>query len=116
MATTTYAAPVTVNEANNGSSIELRVGQTLVLTLESNPTTGYEWSYNGQSDSNITQQGEAVFAANHAEKGWVGGGGVERWTFLAIKPGSETLNFEYKRPWEKDIEPVRTVFFHVKIK
>ena len=27
----------------SGSTVELRKGQTLVFTLESNPTTGYQW-------------------------------------------------------------------------
>jgi formylglycine-generating enzyme required for sulfatase activity len=36
----------------------------------------------------------------------VGGGGTETWTFRAIAPGSATLTFEYKRPWED--KPLQT--------
>ena len=116
MNTTSYADSVTINEADSGNLIEMSVGQTLILNLGSNPTTGYDWSYAGHSNSIITEQGKPAYTANQIGKGLVGGGGIVRWTFLAIKPGSESLKLEYKRPWEKDIEPVRTVFYHVKIK
>ena len=37
------AKTVEVNEEMNGGSVTLEQGQTLVLKLASNPTTGYDW-------------------------------------------------------------------------
>lgn len=44
-ATSPVAAPPTViTETHNNKKTALRVGEMLVVRLESNPTTGYEWS------------------------------------------------------------------------
>jgi predicted secreted protein len=42
-----------------------------------------------------------------------GVGGFETWKLRATKVGRETLKFEYRRPWEKNVSPAKTVLFNV---
>jgi predicted secreted protein len=47
--------------------------------------------------------------------GGVGVGGVETWTFQAMAKGATTLLFEYARPFEKNVPPVKTSKFRITI-
>ena len=51
----TQAEPLTANDADNGRTIELNVGQSLVLTLGANPTTGYCWIFDDQSSQIVVR-------------------------------------------------------------
>ena len=46
---------------DEGSRVELRVGQALVVRLESNPTTGYGWEVAGSTEPALRQVGETEF-------------------------------------------------------
>jgi len=110
-----HAQPQIASDVDNGRTIELQVGQAFQLMLGSNPTTGYRWVYEGKS-SIVAQEGKQVYSADNPDKGLMGGGGVERWTFRALKPGTETLRLEYRRPWEQAVEPANRVEFPVIVK
>jgi inhibitor of cysteine peptidase len=112
----TRAAPLTANDADNGHTIELKVGQALVLTLGSNPTTGYGWVFDDQSTQIVAREGKPTYTADMPGRGLVGSGGVERWTFRAVKPGTETLRLDYRRPWEQNLTPASRVEFPVVVK
>jgi len=53
---------VGLSAKDNGGQVEVAVGQTLILTLESNPTTGYRWEVVEAQDAVLRQTGEAEFA------------------------------------------------------
>jgi predicted secreted protein len=46
----------------------------------------------------------------------VGAGGVEKWTFVAIKKGTTRISLKYVRPWEKDKPPVEEKTFLIKVR
>lgn len=46
----------------------------------------------------------------------VGAGGKEIWTFKALKEGETEINFQYVRPWEKDVVPEITKRYAIIIK
>jgi len=105
---------VNVSEQDNGSQIDLKPGQILVVTLQSNPTTGYRWERVENQDSILEQMGEAEFKPS--ETGGlppIGGGGWEIFRFKAINKGQTTLTLVYRRPWETGVEPLSTFFIQV---
>ena len=54
---------VLLTDTDNGNEIAVRKGQSLVISLDSNPTTGYTWELVEQPDEQILQQvGELEFA------------------------------------------------------
>jgi inhibitor of cysteine peptidase len=96
---------VVLGAEDNGTAVKLSAGQELVVTLESNPTTGYRWQVSEVDESVLTQTGEAEFqeAPKEGEQ-MVGVGGTETFRF-ASAPGSTTLTLVYHRSWETDVEP-----------
>jgi len=107
---------VNVNEDDAGSQVELEQGQILVVTLESNPTTGYSWEVVETQGSVLEQMGEAEFKqSDTGEPPLVGAGGWEIFRFKAISAGQMTLKLSYRRPWEEGVEPVKTFSIQVAV-
>jgi len=94
-----------VNEKNNGNTITMRAGGVLEVKLESNPTTGYDWSVAQVDTKVIKQEGEAEFKQ---DKELIGAGGITTIRMVAVSKGQTTLKLDYHRPWEKDIPPEKT--------
>ncbi len=101
---------------DNGTQIALKKGQTVVITLESNPTTGYSWQMAPSDDGVLVQAGEAEFEENPRGKDMVGVGGAETLRFEAKESGQTTLELVYRRPWEKDEKPIETFSVQVTVK
>ncbi len=98
---------VSVDASYMDKEVELVAGDTLTITLESNPTTGFQWELTEITDQNVLeQQGEPEFKAPEDET-LVGASGEEIWTFKALEKGKSTISMEYQRSWE-DIEPAET--------
>ena len=99
---------------NNGHEMQLKKGQTLVVTLEANPTTGYSWEVVEPFDEQVLRQvGEAEFKQ---ESNALGAGGVQILRFEAVNAGKTTLKLVYHRPWEKDVEPLETYSLQVVVR
>ena len=60
---------------DSGSQVEVKKGQILAISLESNPTTGYRWEVLKINESSLEQLGESEFISSESE-GLVGAGGV----------------------------------------
>jgi len=106
--------PVEVNEEDDGGQVELKLGQILVVTLESNPTTGYRWEQAENQQSILKQIGEADFKPSETgEPPLVGAGGWEIFRFRAASAGQMTLQLVYHRPWEEGVEPPKTFSLQV---
>ncbi len=65
--------------------ITVRVGEELVIGLESNPTTGYEWE--AHFDSSMLQVVDRQFSAHGAG---IGSGGIERFRLKPLTAGETT--------------------------
>jgi len=108
------AEEVNVDEKDADSQVELEQEQILVVTLESNPTTGYRWEVVETQESILEQMGEAEFKPSETgEPPLVGAGGWEIFRFKAISAGRMTLQLVYHRPWEEGVEPVKTFSIQV---
>lgn len=94
---------------DNGKTIPVRMGQEINIHLESNVTTGYDWVL-ASDDSPL---GAPRVSHESAGGGLVGAPGSTDFRFTttgtSIPTGSKfTLQFEYKRPWEKSTPPAKT--------
>ena len=109
----TPAESIEVSEAEHGGQFELEKGQILVVTLESNPSTGYRWELIENNESVLEQIGQSEYKpAETSEPPIVGAGGWEIFRFKAVSTGRVTLLFCYRRPWE-DAEPLKTFYIQV---
>lgn len=104
-------------EAQNvkqNSIIHAKVGKDLVITLESNRTTGYSWQLASSIDRDFLVVVGLRYIVPNTKA--VGVGGKEEWTLRALKPGKTVVVFKYVRPWEKNKAPAKTKTFSVVIK
>jgi inhibitor of cysteine peptidase len=102
---------VQLTEADNGSTIELKSGQALSITLEANPTTGYTWEVVESPDEQVMRQVGKIEFKPESEA--IGAGGVQIIRFEVVNAGQTNLTLIYHRPWETDVEPLKTFALHV---
>mgnify|MGYP001384054780 CR=1 FL=1 len=102
-------------DSNITENIEISSGNSLIVELGSNPTTGYEWEEAVISDTNVISQDSHGFFAPE-NKGMVGSGGTDTWTFSALKAGTATITFSYGRPWEGGEKGTYTLTVNVTVK
>ena len=83
-------------------TIEIKAGDTLVVVLCSNPTTGFRWTEEAKiSNAGVLEQVKHEFSGPESEPPPpLGTPGLEAWTFNTLKAGTTTVSMEYGRPWE----------------
>ena len=90
------------NNKRISEAIEVNMGDTLVVVLCSNPTTGFQWTEEAQiSDTGVLEQVNHEFVGPESEPPPPPGTpGLETWRFKTLKQGTSTIYVEYSRPWE----------------
>jgi inhibitor of cysteine peptidase len=87
--------------------LQLYSGQQVVLTLPSNPTTGYRWMLRDNAKNVLHSLGPEVYS-NPEDAGLVGSAGQSTWRFQANQAGEGHLLLTYQRPWEPEVAPAQT--------
>jgi len=108
---------VNVDASFNGSETALAIGELLIVTLDSNNTTGYSWNLSAISDTAVIQKiSDEYIAPEQTDPPLMGQGGQEVWTFEALAAGTATISMKYIRPWESEAEPAETFEITVNVK
>lgn len=108
------SGPSVVNVSESGKQIELATGDSLIVTLDSNPSTGFAWSISAITDEDVIDDINNEFKG--ADTGMMGAGGQEVWTFEASDKGTSTIEMQYSRSWEQGVEPAGTFNVTVVVK
>jgi inhibitor of cysteine peptidase len=87
----------TLTRADRGKTVEIHIGDTLMMRLDENPTTGYEWALEARNEEVVTLN-SAVYIPSRPSG--VGGGGQRIFTFKGEGAGRVTLRFTLRRKWE----------------
>jgi inhibitor of cysteine peptidase len=95
-------------------SIEVEAGARFSLTLDANPTTGYQWRFVQPADEGVVRRVGTQYTPR--TPGLLGGGGTEVWTFQAVARGTTTIRLEYVRPWEVGVAPARVLLRPVAVR
>jgi inhibitor of cysteine peptidase len=103
---------MTLTEADDGKTVELHAGDTLVVRLSENPTAGYRWSF----DSLDTQMASAEEDEYVRKSDAVGSGGEAQWTVKAKKPGTTEVKLKLWRHFEGDRSVQKRFSFIMTIK
>ena len=115
---------VRLSTKDDSRQIELNEGQVLVISLESNPSTGYMWEVEEADKRILRQTGKIEFEPElHLPRpeprrgvgvpGLLGAPSKQILRFEAVSAGQTTLRLAYRRPWEKDVKPARTFSLQV---
>ena len=109
---------VLVDAANTGQEVEMAVGDRLVVTLESNPTTGFKWELAEGTDQTVLELVESRYQPGPGASQTppvTGAGGEEVWTFQALKQGETAISLEYSQPWAGGLKADRTFNLTVEV-
>jgi len=88
--------------------------KSLTLTLDENPTTGYNWAYTMAPEGILALDHDAFFSSQTSAN-VVGAGGQHTWTFKVLTMGCVRLTFRYYRPWEAPETAVETRVYAVNV-
>jgi len=99
-----------LDEAGNGRTIDLALGDEFTVGLPENRTTGYRWEVRSRAAAVCDLASDEY----QAPKPTPGAAGVHVWTFRATRPGAAELLLVYRRPWGEPSTPEKT--FAVRIR
>lgn len=82
----------------------------ITIELDSNPTTGYIWSWSQDGTGSLSLVDESFIEPSTP---MLGAGGKQVFVFSGGAPGEVTLTFIYARPWESpELAPADMRTFH----
>ena len=110
--TAIFIANLSFASAGKTTQIKVKPEEAFIIVLKSNPSTGYDWYTSPSYLENIINEKSSDFKPDN-KKQLCGAGGKRIFTFMALKPGTTDLVLEYKRPWEKNKAPEKTLYFKV---
>lgn len=84
------------NETNNNETVTVSTGSEITISLDENPTTGYEWNVTSSAGLEYVNDTYIV-----PETELVGAGGMHVWQYLAAEEGAAEFTAINKRPWEE---------------
>src|SRR6476620_4672331 len=87
---------LTLSQADSGTVLNLKRGQTLTLRLDENSTTGYRWSLSALDTEVLQLKSDDM---NLGSNLGMGGGGQRVFTFQANNPGRVKLQLKNLREW-----------------
>lgn len=111
------AAPseVQLADRDNGGTVRLASGGTLIVALASNPSTGYAWAVSESSGPGLTLSGEPQYVPPGSTGPVVGAAGTEVFRFVATGVGTQELVLEYRRSFEPGRPPASTFSVTVQV-
>ena len=93
-----------------GDTISVKVGDSFVIALAANPTTGYSWT------AAVNPNATYVSSTQVTSSTLPGAGGTQQLTFRATAAGSSTLVLNYARSFETGVPPAQTQSFPLTVK
>ncbi len=94
---------VQIDGGETPGTLEVPVNSQFTLTLDANPSTGYQWQLAESLDEGILELEGKEYSSTATDA--TGAGGQEKWTFSAVGQGTTGISLEYARPWEEDVPP-----------
>lgn len=106
-------ATVTVTEKDGNSSVDLGVGEILVVELAGNPTTGFQWQQIGSDTTILRQVGEPEFTPDSSA---IGSPGKVDLRFEAMGSGQMQLQLAHQRSFEPQTPAAQTFKMNVTVR
>lgn len=82
---------------DNGKTVDVRVGDRLIVRLQENPMTGFAWAVVSEDDKLVFLDSEYSAPSSTAVGG---GGGLRTLTFFAERAGTALLQLRLWQAWE----------------
>lgn len=96
------------------TNIEVEAGESFVIQLEENPSTGYQWTVT-INDESVVKPSSDEYVPETTDEDIVGAGGIHSYTFEALKAGVAQISFVYERSFEEN-SAEETIVYNVTVK
>lgn len=106
---------VEVTAKNNGKTVSAAIGNLVRITLESNPSTGYNWELR-DFDYGAATFHSSDLVARKSGNVLMGAPGDTVIVLQAVEPGSQKITAVYRRPWEAPDQIAATFSFELEVK
>jgi inhibitor of cysteine peptidase len=110
---TLLTKPVIIGQPDAGRTISLKTGDTLLIELDGNITTGFNWIPAPQYPALLSQVGDNQVTP---ESNLPGAPGRIVLQFKAVAQGQTLLHLDYRRSWETGVAPEKTFEVTVVVK
>ncbi len=104
--------PAVKTYGRDDKEINANAGDTFTIELAANLTTGYDWAVRIINDDIVSLVSKEYLPA--VDTSIVGSGGVDVFTFKAVRTGFAIINLDYARSFEKD-STVETLTYIVNV-
>jgi|GEM_PF-390781 len=101
--------------SENNSDISIEIDEMFDISLESNPTTGYEWDVKECDYSVLELVNKDYVTAENQTPPVAGAGGLQNWTFKGLTDGETALKIVYWRSWEGEESIVDEYLLHITV-
>ncbi|MGN1419720.1 MAG: protease inhibitor I42 family protein [Acutalibacteraceae bacterium] len=91
---------------NNVDKDYVAEGSSLIVNLDSNPSTGYSWDVEVSDESVI----RFIRSEYHQSGSLLGSSGRESFSFAGISEGKAQIDFTYSQSWSEDPAASTAVF------
>jgi len=91
-------------------------GEEFEVHLQGNPTTGYAWQVAELDEQKVVKIAEEYVESRPGDQQIVGAGGAYIFRFRASAQGRTRIVMVYRRPWEKDVDPLRTYILDLTVR
>lgn len=101
------------------SAFVLQAAGQFTLKLPSNPSTGYSWEVDVKklpAAGPVQFKGRVEEINRQEEPPMLGAPAYDLFVFEAVGTGEVDIILVYRRPWEKDLPPLKTHQVHITIK
>ncbi len=100
----------------SGSTQQLKKGEVVSISLESNASTGYAWTAKISDTAVVVQMGEPEYIEpTPSGTPLVGAPGTQTFFFQAVEKGTATITLDYARSFETNVAPAQTVTIIVEV-
>ncbi len=103
---------VTFDEKDNGQTVTVSPGESFVIRIKENPTTGYMW--NATWTAGLEPVGEG-YEPDPGTAGLSGAGGTHYWIFKGTEIGMQQFSAAYARQWENTTPPESTYSLRISV-
>lgn len=112
------AANIQLDASADGSTQQVKQGDIIAVTLESNLTTGYSWFATISDPLVLAQMGEPQYQEPASSSGTplMGAAGKQTFFLQATSTGTTSVTLEYKRSFEENVPPEKTITITLEVK
>jgi predicted secreted protein len=105
--TTHTATSYNLDNQKSPLKINSALHSEVTFTMQTNPSTGYSWYTNLEGLSSAIQVVTDSISQTNVPAGMVGVPLEKIYTLKFLQKGEYTLEFNYLRPWETNVLPVK---------